>query len=42
MARRTGAPLNIAAKLPVSTGPEAVTVHEATHERAFESEKRNE
>jgi hypothetical protein len=38
---RAGAPLNVAAKLPVRTGPEAVTVHKATHERAFEGKKRN-
>ena len=40
--RRTGARLDDAAKLPVRAGPEAPTVHKATHERAFESEKRNE
>jgi hypothetical protein len=39
--RRAGAPLNAAAKLPVRTGPEAVTVHKATHERSFEGEKRD-
>ena len=38
--RRAGAPPNAAAKLPVRTGPEAVTVHKATHERAFEGEER--
>ncbi len=38
--RRAGALLYVAAKLPVRTGPEAATVHKATHERAFESEKR--
>jgi hypothetical protein len=38
---RTGTPLNLAAKFPVRTGPEAVTVHKATHERAFEGEKRD-
>jgi hypothetical protein len=27
--------------MPVRTGPEAVTVHKATHERAFEGEKRD-
>jgi len=41
VSRRAGAPLNVAAKFPVRTGPEAVTVHKATHERAFEGEKRN-
>ena len=41
VSRRAGAPLNVAAKLPVHTGPEAVTVHKATHERAFEGEKRD-
>ena len=41
VSRRAGAPLNAAAKLPVRTGPEAVTVHKATHERAFEGEKRD-
>jgi hypothetical protein len=39
--RRAWAPLNAAAKLPVRTGPEAVTVHKATHERPFEGEKRD-
>ena len=38
---RAGASLNAAAKFPVRTGPEAVTVHKATHERAFEGEKRD-
>jgi hypothetical protein len=38
---RAGAPLNAAPKLPVRTSPEAVTVHKATHERAFEGEKRD-
>jgi hypothetical protein len=38
---RAGATLNAAAKLPVRTGPEAVPVHKATHERAFEGEKRD-
>jgi len=41
VSRRAGAPLNVAAKLPVCTGPEAVTVHKATHERAFEGEERD-
>ena len=41
VSRRAGAPLNAAAKLPVRTGPEAVTVHKATHEHAFEGEKRD-
>jgi hypothetical protein len=41
VSRRAGTPLNAAAKLPVRTGPEAVTVHKATHERAFEGEKRD-
>jgi len=41
VSRRAGAPLNSAAKLPVRTGPEAVTVHKATHQRAFEGEKRD-
>jgi hypothetical protein len=41
VSRRAGAPLNVAAKLPARTGPEAVTVHKATHERAFEGEKRD-
>jgi hypothetical protein len=39
VSRRAGAPLNAAAKLPVRTGSEAVTVHKATRERAFECEK---
>jgi hypothetical protein len=38
---RAGAPLNVAAKLPVHAGPTAATVHKATHDRAFEGEKRN-
>jgi hypothetical protein len=41
VSRRAGASLNAAAKLPVRTVPEAVTVHKATHERAFEREKRD-
>ena len=41
VSRRAGAPLNAAAKLPVRTGPEAVTVHKATHECPFEGEKRD-
>jgi hypothetical protein len=41
VSRRAGAPLNAAAKLPIRTGPEAVTAHKATHERAFEGEKRD-
>jgi hypothetical protein len=41
VSRRAGTPLNAAAKLPVRTGPEAVTVHKATHERPFEGEKRD-
>jgi hypothetical protein len=41
VSRRAGALLNAAVKLPVRTGPEAVTVHKATHERAFEGEKRD-
>jgi hypothetical protein len=39
---RAGARLNVAAELPVRTGTEAATVHKATHERAFEGEKRDE
>ena len=39
--RRTGARLDDAAKLPVRAGPEAVTVHKATHQRAFQGEKRD-
>jgi hypothetical protein len=41
VSRRAGARFNVAAKLPVRTGPEAATVHKATHERAFEGEKRD-
>jgi hypothetical protein len=41
VSRLAGAPLNGAAKLPVRTGPEAVTVYKATHERAFEGEERD-
>ena len=41
VSRRARAPLNVAVKLPVRTGPEAVTVHKATHERAFEGEERD-
>jgi hypothetical protein len=41
VSRRARAPLNAAAKLPVRTGPQAVTVHKATYERAFEGEKRD-
>jgi hypothetical protein len=41
VSRRAGAPLDAAAKKPVRTGPEAVTIHKATHERAFEGEKRD-
>ena len=37
VSRPAGALLNVAAKLPVRTGPEASTVRKATHERAFES-----
>ena len=40
--RRAGAGLDVAAKLPVRAGSEAATVHKATHERAFEGEKRDE
>jgi hypothetical protein len=40
--RPAGARLDAAAKLPVRTGPEAASVHKATHERAFEGEKRDE
>jgi hypothetical protein len=39
--RRAGAPLNVAEKLPVRAGAEAVTVHKATHERALEGQKRD-
>jgi hypothetical protein len=39
---RAGARLNVAAELPVRTGTEAATVYKATHERAFEGEKRDE
>jgi hypothetical protein len=42
VSRRAGALLNVAAKLPVHPGPEAATVDKATHDRAFEGEKRNE
>jgi len=41
VSRRAGALHKAAAKLPVRTGPEAVTVHKATHERTFEGEKRD-
>jgi hypothetical protein len=41
VSRLTGARFNVAAKLPVRTGPEVATVHKATHERAFEGEKRD-
>ena len=41
VSRRAGARLNVAAKLPVRTGPEAATVHKSTYDRAFEGEKRN-
>jgi hypothetical protein len=41
VSRRAGAHLNVAAKLPVRTGPEAATVHKATNKRAFEGEKRD-
>jgi hypothetical protein len=41
VSRRAGALLNVAAKLPVRTGPVAATVHKATYERAFEGEKRD-
>jgi hypothetical protein len=41
VSRQAGAPLNFAAKLPVRTVPQAVTVHKATHERAFQCEKRD-
>jgi hypothetical protein len=39
---RAGARLDDAAKLPVRAGPETATVHKATHQRAFEREKRDE
>jgi hypothetical protein len=39
--RRAAALLNDAAKLPVRTRTEAATVHKATHNRAFEGEKRD-
>ena len=42
VSRPAGARLNVDAKLPVHAGPEAATVHKATHERAFEGQKRNE
>jgi hypothetical protein len=41
VSRPAGAPLNVAAKLPVRTRPEAATVHKATHDRTFEGEKRD-
>jgi hypothetical protein len=41
LSRRAWAYLNVAAKLPVRTGPQAATVHKATHERTFEGEKRD-
>ena len=39
--RRAGASLDAAAELPIHTCPEAITVHKATHDRAFEGEKRH-
>jgi hypothetical protein len=42
VSRRAWARLDGAAKLSVRTGPEPATVHKATHERAFDSEKRDE
>ena len=42
VSRRAGARLNVAVKLPVHTRPEAPTVDQATHDRAFEGEKRDE
>ena len=41
VSRRAGAPPNVAAKLPVRAGPDAVTIHNATHEHAFKGEKRD-
>ena len=41
LSRRTRVPLNAAPKLPVRAVADTVTVHKATHERAFESEKRD-
>lgn len=41
VSRPARTPLNVAAKLPVRTRPDAATVHKATHQCAFESEKRN-
>ena len=41
VSRRARASLYAAAKFPVRTGPEAVTVHKATHECAFEGEERD-
>jgi hypothetical protein len=40
VSRRAGPSLDAAAKSPIGPGPEAVAVHEATQERAFDSEKR--
>jgi hypothetical protein len=42
VSRRAGARLDVAAKLPIRTGAEAAAVHKATHESAFEGEKRDE
>jgi hypothetical protein len=42
VSRRARALLNIAVKLPIHPGPEAATVDKATHDRAFEGEKRHE
>jgi hypothetical protein len=42
VSRLAGALLNLDAKLSVHAGPEAATVDKATHERAFEGEKRDE
>ena len=42
VSRQAGTRLDVAAKLPIRTRPEPATVHKATHERAFEGEKRNE
>jgi hypothetical protein len=41
LSRRAGALPNVAAELPVYTGPTAATVHKTTHDRAFEGEKRD-
>jgi hypothetical protein len=42
VSRRAGSRLDVAVKLPVRSGPEAATVHKATHERAFKGKKRDE